>query len=107
MSDSLSTDTHVPAASARYTLAEAARVLGYKHPGTVRNKHYRGQDALTVEHIDGHVALRKDEVDALARTLGAERGARDPRWRLGNLGRYAKDLRPRRRRRKPDADASK
>ncbi|HEY5491333.1 MAG TPA: hypothetical protein VIK25_09100 [Gemmatimonadaceae bacterium] len=105
MSDRLSTDTPAPVASAQYTLAEAARVLGYKHLGTVRNKHYRGIDALTVEHVNGHAALRKDEVDTLARKLDAERRARDPQWRLENLGRYAQDLRPRRRRRQ-DADAT-
>lgn|SRR5690606_27720847 len=89
-----------------YYLAEAAKVLGYKHPGTVRAKHLATpEDAamLSKNYHDGRVILDKAAVHKLAAQLEEERSTRGE-YRLKNLGRYAHDLRPHRRKKRFVAD---
>jgi hypothetical protein len=81
-----------------YFLAEATIVLGYKHPGTVRAKHLStdaDEAKLGKGYYDGRVTLDKKAVHELATQLEKERSTRGE-YRLANLGRYAKDLRPHR-----------
>ena len=82
-----------------YFLAEAAVVLGYRHPGTIRAKHLSNPEdssRLGKAYHDGRVILDKRAVHQLAGELEKERSARGE-YRLANLGRYATDLRPHRR----------
>lgn len=82
-----------------YFLKEAAIVLGYRHPGTVRAKHLStecGAKKLGKQYYNGRVILDKDAVHQLANQLKEAR-ATCGEYRLANLGRYATDMRPHRR----------
>jgi len=73
-----------------YFLNEATRVLGYRHPGTVRAKHLAQEDdakALGRRYYDGRIILDKAAVHKLAEELHRERAERGE-WRSKNLGKY-------------------
>lgn len=100
-----STNSGAPHGRACYTLKEAAKVLGYDNPNTVRNKHLKTPDALGRDYDDrGRVILSKAAVDSLAQELAKERRDRGP-WRVKNLGRYNGDLRLHRGKKKPRSDS--
>ena len=83
-----------------YTLKDAAVVLGYGHPNTIRNKHLEPKGELARHYVNGNLRLDRAAVDALATRLNEERQRRPSNWRILNLGPYAGPLRPRRRRTK-------
>jgi ribosomal protein L15E len=75
-----------------YYLVEATRILGYRHPGTVRAKHLATEDdaaALGRRYYDGRIILDKEAVHQLAERLQRARAGRGE-WRSRNLGKYLK-----------------